>query len=264
MNENPSDRLSSIFDDGEVYDLVLKDIPYGLDFYVGLAREAKGPVLDVACGTGRILLPCLQAGVDIEGLDLFDAMLNTLRTKAASLNLSPRLHRADMSKFSLSRPYRLIMIPFNAFIHNMSQEAQISCLTCCREHLLPGGNLVFDTFFPSLEIVGAPQNTRVLEGELPHPVTGLPMRMYDTRTFDRVAQVQHSLNEIELLAADGSVQTVHRSEVSSRYLYHHEMELLLRVAGYARWEIYGDFDRHPLVRENEAMIVSAWSEQAGG
>jgi hypothetical protein len=81
--------------------------------------------------------------------------------------------------------------------------------------------------------------------------------MYDTRTFDRVAQTQHSLNELELLAADGSVQTVHRSECSSRYIYKHEMELLLRVAGFARWEIYGEFGRRPLTRENDAMIVMA-------
>ena len=259
MDEQPASSLPSIFDDGDAYDLVLKDIPYGLDFYVTLARAANGPVLDIACGTGRILLPCLQAGVDIEGLDLFEPMLTTLRAKAAALGLSPRLHQADMSDFSLSRRYRLIVIPFNAFIHNMTQAAQIRCLQLCREHLLPGGELTFDTFFPSLEIIGAPQNTRVLEGELPHPQTGLPIRLYDTRNFDRVAQVQHSLNEIELLAADGSVQMVHRSEVSSRYIYKQEMALLLRVADFARWEIYGDFDRRPLTRENEALIVTAWN-----
>jgi SAM-dependent methyltransferase len=259
VNEQPASSLPSVFDDGEVYDLVLNDIPYGLDFYVALARAASGPVLDIACGTGRILLPCLEAGVDIEGLDLFEPMLKTLRAKAAAVGLSPRLHQADMSDFSLSRRYELVMIPFNAIIHNMTQEAQIRCLQLCREHLLPGGELTFDTFFPSLEIVGAAQNTRVLEGELPHPQTGLPMRMYDTRRFDRVAQVQHSLNEIELLAADGSVEAVHRSQVSSRYIYKHEMELLLRVAGFARWEIYGDFDRRPLTRESDAMVVSAWN-----
>ncbi len=67
------------------------------------------------------------------------------------------------------------------------------------------------------------------------------------------------MNEIELLAADGSVQTVHRSEVRSRYIYKHEMELLLRVAGYTRWEISGDFERRPLSRENDAMVVMAWN-----
>lgn len=259
MNDQPATSLPSTFDDGDTYDLLLKDIPYGLDFYVALAHEARGPVLDVACGTGRILLPCLQAGIDIEGLDLFESMLTTLRDKAAELNLSPQLHRADMSDFSLARRFALIMIPFNAFIHNMTQATQIRCLQLCREHLLPGGKLAFDTFFPSLEIVGAPENTRVLEGEFPHPQTGLPLRLYDTRTFDRVAQVQHSLNEIEQLAADGSVQKVHRSQVSSRYVYKQEMELLLRVAGFARWEVYGDFDRRPLTRETDAMIVTAWN-----
>ena len=136
MNEQPANSLPSTFDDGDVYDLVAKDIPYGLDFYVALARKANGPVLDIACGTGRILLPCLQAGVDIEGLDLFEPMLKTLRAKSASLSLSPRLHQSDMSDFSLPRCYSLIMIPFNAFIHNMTQEAQLSCLQLCREHLL--------------------------------------------------------------------------------------------------------------------------------
>jgi SAM-dependent methyltransferase len=259
MNELPTSSLPSTFDDGDMYDVILKDVPYGLDFYVALAREANGPVLDIACGTGRILLPCLAAGIDIEGLDLFESMLKTLRAKATTLGLTPRLHQADMSDFRLPRRFALVMIPFNAFSHNMTQESQIRCLELGREHLLPGGMLAFDTFFPSLEIVGVPENTRVLEGELPHPETGLPMRMYDTRSFDRVAQVQHSMNELELVAADGSVEAVHRSQVSGRYVFKHEMELLLRLAGFARWKIYGDFDRRPLMRENEAMIVEAWN-----
>ncbi len=83
--------------------------------------------------------------------------------------------------------------------------------------------------------------------------------MYDTRSFDRVTQHFRSLNEIEQVAADGSVQIILRSEDSMRYVFKHEMELLLRVAGFARWEIYGDFDRRELTRETDAMIVSAWN-----
>jgi hypothetical protein len=186
-------------------------------------------------------------------------MLKRLRAKAAALGLSPRVYQADMSDFSLPRRYRLIIIPFNAFIHNMTQEAQIRCLRLCREHLLPGGSLTFDTFFPSHEIVGTPPQTRVFEGETRNPQTGLPIRMYDTRTFDRVGQTQHSMNEIELLAADGSVQSVHRNECNSRYIYKNEMELLLRAAGFGRWEINGDFAGRPLTLENDAMVVTAWN-----
>jgi SAM-dependent methyltransferase len=253
----PATELASPFDDGELYDVLFHNFNFGTDFYVKLAREAKGPVLEIACGTGRILLPCLQAGADIEGLDYFAPMLNTLRKKAEALGLKPTLHQADMSDFQLPRKYALITITFNAFINNLTQEAQIRCLERCREHLLPGGKLVFDIFFPGLHIVGAAENTRVLEAEIPHPHTGLPMRMYDTRTFDRVQQTQHSINELEFLDAAGNIQTVHRSEVVMRYVYKEEMALLLRVAGFTSWEIYGDFEGTPLTQETQMMIVVA-------
>ena len=65
MPETSPDRLPSTFDDGELYDLMCDGLTYGMDFYLSLAHEAQGPVLDVCCGTGRILLPCMQQGIDI-------------------------------------------------------------------------------------------------------------------------------------------------------------------------------------------------------
>jgi SAM-dependent methyltransferase len=250
----------SPFDDGELYDILFTGFTYGIDFYTDLARQARGPVLDVCCGTGRILLPCLQAGADGDGLDLFPPMLATLRQKSAALGFSPGLHVADMADFQLPRRYALVMITFNAFVHNLTQESQIRCLQCCREHLLPGGLLAFDTCFPALGIIGAAENTRELELETTHPQTGQKLRLYDTRSFNRVEQIQTSINEIEFRDGYGNLQSVRRCEFQTRWIYKHEMALLLRVAGYARWEICGDFDRRPLTNETDAMIVLAWPE----
>jgi SAM-dependent methyltransferase len=246
------------FDDGALYDLVCGGIDFDFDFYVGLAKAAHGPVLDVCCGTGRILLPCLKAGVEIEGLDLFPPMLARLREKAAAAGLNPTLHHADMARFRLARRFALIMIPFNAFPHNLTTDDQLGCLRACREHLLPGGLLALDTCFPGQPWIGAPSGARAFEGELKHPETGLPVRMWDTRTFDRVQQLQHSLNEIELLDAAGQVVVTHRSKTTLRWIYEHEMELLLRLAGFERWEIYGDFTGRPLESETDSMVVQAW------
>ncbi|MCI0744870.1 MAG: class I SAM-dependent methyltransferase [Verrucomicrobia subdivision 3 bacterium] len=248
------------FDDGALYDLLLGDFDLGLDFYVGLAKAARGPVLDVACGTGRILIPCLKAGVDVEGLDLFPAMLTRLREKASALGFNPTLHQADMAKFRLSRRYALIMIPFNAFPHNLTTDDQLACLQTCREHLQPGGLLAFDTVFPGLHWIGTTSGTRVLEGEIAHPDTGLPVRMWDTRTFERVQQLQHSYNEVEVLDAARKVVATFPSKTTLRWIYKPEMELLLRTAGFARWQILGDFDGRPLEKETDAMIVQAWTE----
>jgi hypothetical protein len=133
-------------------------------------------------------------------------------------------------------------------------------LAACRRHLAPGAVLAFDTFFPALAVVGAAENTRVLELEKPHPTTGLTMRLYDTRSFDRVEQIQHSINEVEFLDAQGNARVVQKSEFQTRWVYKAEMALLLRAAGFARWAIYGGFDRKPLTNETDAMIVMAWNE----
>jgi SAM-dependent methyltransferase len=252
----------SLFDDGALYDLVMGSIDYALDFYLGLASAASGPVLDIACGTGRILIPCMQSGVDIDGLDLYAGMLNQLRQKAVALDLEPRLYQADMASFQLSRRYSLIMIPFNAFVHCLTTEDQIASLVCCREHLEPGGLLALDTFFPAATLITMPNDTRVLELESTHSETGLPVRMFDTRSFDRVKQQQHSRVEIEMLDASGNIARVHRSETTIRWIYKTEMELLLRVAGFDHWQVFGDFDERPLVNETDAMVVKAWTRSS--
>jgi SAM-dependent methyltransferase len=233
-------------------------IDFGLDYYLGLARSANGPILDVACGTGRILLPALKTGLDVDGLDLAPAMLGTLQKKAAALGLRPRLFEATMSAFTIDRRYALIVVPFNAFVHCLTTEEQIAALTCCRNHLQPGGMLAFDTFFPGAALITLADNTRVLELETTHPQTGLPVRVFDTRSFDRVQQYQYSVMEVEMLDAAGQVAVTHRSRTTIRWIYKFEMDLLLRMAGFERWQIYGNFDRRPLRKETDAMIVEAW------
>lgn len=249
---------TSPFDDGDLYDVIFHQLDYAIAFYVKLAREAAGPVLDIGCGTGRILLPCLQAGAEVDGLDLAAPMLDRLKQKAANLGVEAKVYEGDMAKFTLPRRYALIMITFNAFVHNLTQEDQIRCLECCRAHLLPGGKLVFDGFFPGLAIIGAAENTRVLEMECPHPTTGNLLRLYDTRRFDRVKQLQHSVNEIEEVQPDGSIRVLQRSEFAVRWVYLEEMKLLLRQAGFTHWKIDGNFDGQPLVSESDGMVVTAW------
>ena len=251
------DQAPSPFDDGELYDLLFANFPYGLDFYTRLASEAGGPILDLACGTGRVMLPCLAAGCDVDGVDLFEGMLRVLRAKAAVAGYSPKLYQADMGDFDLPRKYALIMVPFNAIVHNLTQEAQIACFKCCLRHLLPGGVLAFDTYFPSWQVIGANADLRALELEMPHPKTGQMLRLYDTRSFDRVEQIQRSLIEIEFLDDKGEIASVNRSETTLRWMYKSEVSLLLRAAGFETFTIGGDFEMNPLTDENQIMVVTA-------
>jgi hypothetical protein len=98
-----------------------------------------------------------------------------------------------------------------------------------------------------------------VELEILHPETDLPVRLWDTRTFDRVRQLQFSYNEIEMLDAEGKVVATHPSQFTTRWIYKTEMELPLRIAGLARWQILGGFDGRSLLQETDAMIVQAWT-----
>jgi hypothetical protein len=162
-----------------------------------------------------------------------------------------------MSSFGLSRRYALIIIPFNAFAHNLTTDTQLSCLRTCREHLQPGGLLAFDGAFPGTIGLARRLAAACWRRDFPSR-NGLARAMWDTRTFDRVQQLQYSYNEIEMLDANGKIMATHPSKTTVRWTYKPEMELLLRGSGLARWEIWG-FRRKTLEQETDAMIVKAWA-----
>jgi ubiquinone/menaquinone biosynthesis C-methylase UbiE len=249
---------NSPFADGILYDVIFDQFDYARDFYLNLAKQSPGPILEIGCGTGRITISLLKAGAEVDGLDLSASMLEQLKQKANAIGKQPTLTASDMARFQLNKKYALIFITFNSFVHNLTQEDQINCLRCCREHLLPEGKLVFDTYFPGQHVLAAEQHTRVLELETTHPTTGRLLRMYDTRSFDRVKQLQHSITEMEEVLPDGSINVLQRSEFDIRWIYKEEMALLLRAAGFAGWNIAGNFEGKSLTEETDSMIVTAW------
>jgi len=252
--------LPSPYDDGAAYDLALERFEEDLPFWLEEARQARGPVLEVTCGTGRILLHLLASGIDVDGVDLHPQMLERLEAKAVARGLKPRVSRGDMRDFTTPRRYARVFIPFNGFAHCENTADQLACLQCCHEHLEPGGALVIDMSYPGLDYWLDTREARVLEIETPHPETGDPVRMWDTRRKDRVGQMQHSLIEIEELDGAGQVARLHRFETRQRWVYRFELELLFRAAGFRRWRILGGWDRRPFAKDTDSMISFAWKD----
>jgi SAM-dependent methyltransferase len=121
----------------ELYDLSVPDWPGELDFYRRLARQA-GPVLEVACGTGRVTIPLFDEGIEITGSDLDSPSLEVARRKR------PGLHcvEADMRMLDIKQIFALIIIPGHSFQAMLTPQDQLAALTAFRRHLLPGGTLV--------------------------------------------------------------------------------------------------------------------------
>ena len=247
--------------DPRIYDVAYAWNTVDLPFWVGRAKQARGPVLEAGCGTGRVLIPTLQAGVDAEGLDLHPGMLEVLKEKATALGLSPHAHLADMRDFTMARRYALITVPFRAFMHLLTTEDQLRAIRCMREHLEAGGALVIDLFYPTFSRMVEPADEERIEREFPHPQTGLPVAMVSVRReYDRVQQTLRAEMEVRESDARGYAGAVHKYPISLRWTFRFEMELLLRAAGFTRYDVIGGFDGRPLERDTDEMLWTAWKD----
>ena len=149
--------LHDFRDVAENYDLYLEAMyTQGTDhhegfqeFYLDLARKyGSGGVVDVACGTGAVLLYLAERGINIDGTDLSEEMCKVAAAKAEALGLSLNIIPADMTKFSSGKKYSLAIIARSGFMHLPDQALQIAALKNLREQLLPGGILTLNTFDP--------------------------------------------------------------------------------------------------------------------
>ena len=247
--------------DPALYDAIYADVLADIPPHVELMRGAGGPALELCCGNGRLLLPTLAAGIPCDGLDRDPHMLASLHEKLAAKGLRTTVVQGDMREFSLPTRYALIAIGFNSFLHNLTQEDQLATLRCCRRSLVPGGRLALAAFLPSVEKLLVWASGEQLEKDLPH--AGGRVRVYGRADDDRVDQVRSMTRRIEILDAAGTVVRRETLRFRLRYVYKPEMELLLRAAGFTRWEARpaaaapGDGPR-PL-REGDNVVWIAWN-----
>ncbi|MCW5978367.1 MAG: class I SAM-dependent methyltransferase [Bryobacteraceae bacterium] len=247
----------------ELYDaLPLYNQRQDVEFYIDLCRNAPGDILEVGCGTGRILIPAALEGCVIAGLDISARML--ARCRAAVENLPPvvrprvALHRADMTRFDLGRRFALIIAPFRPLQHLVAVPDQLRFLDRVAAHLAPGGLLAFDVFHPDPSKLTGP----IAAGETEDtPETPLPGGRSLRRSWRILSKrPAEQVNEIEIayyISAPGLSERRIPQRFPMRYFYRFEVEHLLARAGFQLTHLYGDFDRSPLGDDSPEMIFIA-------
>ena len=221
-----------------------------VSFFVEMAREYGGPVLEVGCGTGRVRIPTARAGLRIVGVDLSASMLaicrRRLREEPADVQRRADLVEADMRDFSAGGGYALATMPFRPFQHLLTVEDELACLTTIHRHLADDGRLILDLFNPSIDLLAH----RTVGEEFGHES---PFEMPDGRLVVRshrfVAQDRfRQVNDIELIYdvthPDGRRERLIHP-FPFRYLFRFEAEHLLARAGFEVEHLYADYDRSP-------------------
>ena len=230
-----------------------------LRMYLRLAAQYEGGILDVGCGTGRVLIHLAQAGCQVHGIDSDAAMLARL---AGKLERMPHLQanisyvHADALHYAAEREFALILLSYNALMHFHEQESQIALLRRLRRWLADEGRLVID--LPNAGDVFASQDTDslILERTFLEPESGHQVMLQSVSRLDRVTQVLHVDWIYDEMDGDGHVKRIiapHRL----RYFFQPELALLLRLCGFAVDAVHGDTDGAPFEDGCQRMIVLA-------
>jgi SAM-dependent methyltransferase len=233
------------------------------EFYLELAERARGPVLELGCGAGRLIVPFARAGFEITGLDRSPAMLEIaaerLSAEPDDIREKVTLVSGDMSSFDLERRFSTAIIAFRSFQLLTTAEDQRRCLEAVREHLVPGGILAINLFDPLFEKITAdlaPGKTLEL-GSVPHPVSWNLVRVQAvSRNYDLVEQVLVEVQRFSEVARDGAVVRQEEEILRMRWIYRQEMRYLLELSGFDVEAEYSDYRKSPPAYGKEQIWVA--------
>jgi SAM-dependent methyltransferase len=250
--DDPYERIA------ELYDLEHANFADDLDLYVNLALMVGDPVLEVGCGSGRLLRTLAEAGHRVTGIDRSAAMLRRARTTLAEHGLGDRvhLHQADMVESANvpGGPFGLVVVALNGLLHLETPARQRAALVAFRRALDPRGQLAIDVLHPT------PEALRAIDG-LHHEGTwtapdGASVAKFSSRRVSHADQLIRTELWYDRLAPDATLRRVATS-FEMRYLHRAELELMLELAGFAEWQVYGGYDLEPFGDDSERLIVTA-------
>ena len=245
-----SERLLDTNFVSEFYDHI---VPFknrqDINFYVDAAKSVNGEVLEIGCGTGRVLIPTVRAGVRILGLEASGSMLSMCRKNLSKepVEVQSRvidLIEGDMRQFNLNRKFNLITIPFHPFCHLLTTEDQLRCLTTINHHLNNGGKLVFDLYTPALKHL---IEERYLVEFWKEPEFTMPdgrRVVRRSRFLSRNLDTQVIDMEIVFdIVWPGAREEELAHRFTFRYFWRSEAEDLLKRCGFAIEDVFADYDK---------------------
>jgi len=241
----------------ELYDLENPDFEPEGSFYLSIAKETGGPILELGCGTGRFTIALARNGLPITGLDAAPGMLALARLKAGDLPIE--WIEADARDFHLGRRFKLIIEGGSVFMHMLTNADQLTFLARAQEHLAPDGRFALSLLFPH----AARLRTDLEEKEwfTYQDGQGGTVRVSGTDEYDELRQVKTETAIRRIVSSNGE-ETVRIAPLQLRYTFPQEMESLLGRAGLEVKERYGGPDRSPL-KQNSQYLVFVCAGKAG-
>jgi ubiquinone/menaquinone biosynthesis C-methylase UbiE len=245
------------------YDAENDEMIDDLDLYSDLADEIGGPVLDVGCGSGRVMLHLAREGQRVVGVDFSEVMLARGRRK---LDVMPDVKplvtfvKGDVLTADLPGPFKFIIVPYNGLMHFNEQGQQLAALRRFCSLLDDDGVLIMDLPNAGEAFGTQDDGTIALERMFTEPESGHLVMQQSFSTLNRISQQLHVTWIYDEITDDGTVKRT-LAPLLLRFVFAGEMDLLLAAAGLRRVDVYGDYFRAVFEDGSPRMIVVA--EKAG-
>ena len=239
----------SLHYDGRHYDLQYGHIDDDVGFYLSHIEKHGGPVLELACGTGRVTIPIARKGIEIVGLDNSGDMLARAKEKAAKERLSIEWAEADCRDFDLGRKFKAIIFPWNSLAHLLDDESALACFACARKHLADDGIFMLEIWNPRPEFLSPESTKPAFEYDNPDgrgrvAVTGA--MAYDEGTrLNRITWRYKLEGEPEEIV----------EEMLLRMYFPEELDALLSRSGLEILSKYGNYDESPFTEASPRQLV---------
>ncbi len=249
------------YEDAALYDFEYRRRRADVNWYRQLARRLApaGPVLELGCGTGRVLTPLARDGVHVVGVDIAASMLARARERIDALGrvarTRARLVRADMRELALAARFPLIICPFNAFQHMYARRDVDAALARVRELLGEGGHFAFDVLNPDLRWLTRDPNKRWARTRFRHPVSGQRFEYSTNQDYDRATQIAHMRIYYERLDVPPEEKRTQVVRLAHRQFFPAELWGLLVHAGFRVEERWGGFTEEPFDDDADAQVL---------
>ena len=239
------DEFADLYD--HQYDVYRDDLHH----YARVGEQARGPVLEIGSGTGRVTTFLARRGVDITGLEPSARMIERAQDRAQRDGLTVKYVQGDARTFSLDQRFDTVIAPFNALMHLYTPNEQLQAMENIHAHLKTGGHFTFDLYVPRF---GKPHTLRH-EGETFHAPDGSRTDVFLVQRHDKPRQHITTEYHVDTAAPDGTLKRRHYT-LPQRYYTRYEVEWLLRFAGFESPRVTGSFQGGPLDAHSEVMVFS--------
>jgi SAM-dependent methyltransferase len=238
------------YEDPLAYDKLYNDYKEDLDYIIECVKQDSNPIIELACGTGRLTIPMAKRGLEMIGIDIHAGMLKLAKQKAKEEQVKIHFEQQDCTKLNLLTKASLIYMTGNSFQHFLTNESQNELFQSVKNHLQPNGEFIFDTRNPILNELAIVEET---EERYTNSNNQLVIEK-SSEAYHHPTQTLHCTTTYEV-SKEGQLVETKKDSISLRYTFPMELNRLLVEHGFKLVNLYGSWKKEPFTKNSVSMII---------